>query len=206
MKKLIQATLAIATIGAATLLPMSAQAGASSQTATNLYTAFQGESNAANRYTKFAEKADTEGFAQVAKLFRAASAAEAIHRDTHKAALIKLGHPVTTFQLEPVAPGSTADNLKAAIKGETFERDTMYPQFLALAKADDARPAIRALEFAVAAEKEHARLFQSALDTLGRNAPADYYVCKVCGMTLTDLPAKKCPVCRKGRDEFQKIS
>lgn len=206
MKKLIQTTLTIAAIAVATLLPTSAQAGASPQTATNLYTAFVGESNAANRYTKFAEKADAEGFAQVAKLFRAASAAEAIHRDTHKAAIIKLGYPITAFQLDPVVPGSTADNLKAAIKGETFERDTMYPQYLALAKADDARSAIRAMEFAVAAEKEHARLFQSALDTLGKNAPADYYVCRECGMTLTDLPAKKCPVCRKGRDEFQKIS
>lgn len=206
MKKLIQSVLTVATIAAATLLPMSAQAGASPQTGANLYTAFVGESNAANRYSKFAERADAEGFAQVAKLFRAAAAAEAIHRDTHKAAIVKLGHPITSFQLEPVVPGSTADNLKAAIKGETFERDTMYPQYLALAKADDARPAIRAMEFAVAAEKEHARLFQSALDTLGKNAPADYYVCRECGMTLTDLPAKKCPVCRKGRDEFQKIS
>jgi rubrerythrin len=59
---------------------------------------------------------------------------------------------------------------------------------------------------AVAAEKEHAKLYQEALDNLGKNASKDYYVCQVCGMTLTELPAKKCPSCRKSRDEYKKIS
>jgi rubrerythrin len=182
-----------------------ATAAAPEQTIKNLNTAFQGESNATNRYAIFAKKAEDEGFAQVAKLFRAASASEAIHRDTHKEAILKLGGTVATFQLDPVTPGATANNLRAAIKGETHERDTMYPEFLALAKVDDAQPAIRTLQFALAAEKEHAKLYQQALDTLGKNAPADYYVCQVCGMTLTELPAKKCPSCRKSRDEYKKI-
>jgi rubrerythrin len=76
----------------------------------------------------------------------------------------------------------------------------------ATAKADDSQPAIRTLQFALAAEKEHATLYQQALDTLGKNAAADYYVCKVCGMTLTALPSKRCPSCRKGLDEYQKIN
>jgi rubrerythrin len=181
-------------------------AKSSEQTIKNLNAAYQGESNASNRYAKFAEKADAEGYAQVAKLFRAASAAEAIHRDTHKAAILELGGAVETFQLDPVKPGATAESLKAAIKGESYERDTMYPEFIAAAKAENARGAIRAFQFAVAAEKEHAKLYQQALDTLGKNAPADYYVCQVCGMTLTELPAKKCPVCHKSRDEYRKIN
>ncbi len=180
-------------------------AQASEQTLKNLNTAFEGESNAANRYAAFAKKADGDGYPQVAKLFRAASAAEAIHRDTHKAAILELGGVPATFQLEKVSPGSTEENLKAAIKGESYERDTMYPEFLALAKADDARAAIRTLEFAVAAEKEHALLYSEALATLGKNAPANYYVCRVCGMTLTEMPLKKCPSCRKSKDEYQQI-
>lgn len=180
-------------------------ASASPQTIKNLNVAFQGESNAANRYAIFARKADAEGNAQVAKLFRAASAAEAIHRDTHKAAILELGGKVEDFKLEDVLAGTTAENLKAAIKGESYERDTMYPEFLAVAKADDAKAAIRTLQFAAAAEKEHALLYQKALDQLGRNAPEDYYVCQVCGMTLVELPAKKCPSCRKSRDEYKKI-
>ena len=178
----------------------------SSQTIKNLNTAFQGESNATNRYDAFAKKADQDGFARVAKLFRAASVAEAIHRDTHKAAILELGGTIATFQLDPINSGSTADNLRAAIKGESHERDTMYPEFLAVAKADDAQGAIRTLQFALAAEKEHAKLYQLALDSLGKNAAVNYFVCKVCGMTLTELPAKSCPSCHKSRDQYKQIN
>lgn len=188
------------------VLPVSAGSKASPQTIKNLNTAFQGESNAANRYAVFAKKAESEGLGQVAKLFRAASAAESIHRDTHKAAIIELGGVVESFKLDEVRPGSTAENLKAAIKGESYERDTMYPGFLAVAKTDDATAAIRSLQFAAAAEKEHAILYQKALDQLGNNTPENYYVCQICGMTLTELPAKKCPSCRKSRDEFKEIN
>jgi len=206
MNKHFLSLVSVATIATSLLYPAAANAKVSDQTLKNINTAFQGESNAANRYAIFAAKAEQEGFAQVAKLFRAASAAEAIHRDTHKAAIIELGGTVESFQLDPVAPGATADNLRAAIKGETYERDTMYPEFLAVAKADDAKAAIRTLTFAVTAEKEHAKLYQQALDQLGKNPPVEYYVCQICGMTLTELPAKKCPSCRKSRDEYKKIS
>ncbi len=188
------------------VLPAFGASTASPQTIKNLNAAFQGESNASNRYAAFAKKADSEGLPQVAKLFRAASAAEAIHRDTHKAAMIELGGAVESFKLDDVTPGTTAENLKAAIKGETHERDVMYPEFLAAAKADDAKAAIRTFQFALAVEKQHAELYQNALDHLGKNAPEDYFVCKICGSTLTELPAKKCPVCRNGRDEYKKIN
>ncbi len=206
MKHITPISLTIATVALALLLPAGAEAKVSPQTLQNLNTAYQGESNAANRYAIFAEKAASEGYPQVAKLFRAASAAETVHRNTHKTTIVELGGTVATFQLEPVTPGTTADNLKASIKGETYERDTMYPQFLATAKADDATPAMRTLQFAAAAEAEHAKLYQQALDTLGKNASVNYYVCQVCGMTLTELPAKKCPSCRKSRDEYKEIS
>lgn len=188
------------------LLLSPVEAKVSEATIKNLNAAYQGESNAANRYERYAVRAEKDGYTQVAKLFRAASAAEAIHRDTHKEAILELGGKVETFQLEEVATADTAANLAAAIKGESYERDTMYPEFLATAKADDARAAIRTLEFALAAEKEHAALYGVALTNLGKNEPSDYYVCQVCGMTLTELPAKKCPSCRKSRDEYKKVN
>ena len=194
------------TFAASLLLPGIAGAKVSEQTLKNLNTAFQGESNAANRYGKFAAKAEAEGNAQVARLFRAAAASEAIHRDTHKAAITELGGTPNTFELDAVEPATTAENLRAAIKGETYERDTMYPGFLATAKADDAPAAIRTIEFALAAEKEHAKLYQDALDNLGKNAKADYFVCQVCGMTVTELPAKKCRSCRQSRDKYKMIN
>lgn len=182
-------------------------AAVSQQTLQNLNAAYQGESNAAARYAKFAQKADEEGYPQVAKLFRAASGAESIHRDTHKKTILELGGTVDSFELEDVVAGTTADNLRAAIKGETYERDTMYPGFLAQAKKDNSRPAMLTLQYAMTAEKEHAKLYQEALDNLGKNASADYYVCQVCGMTLTEMPNKRCASCRKPADEvYKKIS
>jgi rubrerythrin len=206
MKTSFQQIVSVATVAVGLLFPAIASAKVSEQTLKNLNTAFQGESNAANRYAKFAEKADAEGNAQVAKLFRAAAASEAIHRDTHKKAIAELGGTAKEFQLDAVEPGSTADNLNASIKGETYERDTMYPDFLAVAKADDATAAIRSIEFALAAEKEHAKLYKDALDNLGKNAKANYYVCSVCGMTVTELPAKKCRSCRQSPDKYKMIA
>lgn len=196
----------MATLACSLLFAGNSQANVSPQTIKNLNAAFQGESNASNRYAKFAEKAAAEGFSQVARLFRATSASEAIHRDTHKEAILELGGTVETFELDTVTPGATAENLKASIKGESYERDTMYPEFIARAKADDARPAMRSFGFAIAAEKEHAKLYQEALKNLGNNQATGYYVCNVCGMTLTELPAKKCPSCRKSRDEYKLIN
>jgi rubrerythrin len=191
---------------AAALCVPSAKAGASAQTIKNLNASFQGESNASNRYAKFAEKAEADGYPEVAKLFRATSASEAIHRDNHKEAILELGGKVETFEMDPVKAGTTAENLKEAIKGETYEQEKMYPEFLAVAEKDDARPAMRTLRFAMETEKAHAKLYQAALDNLGKKGAVDYFVCQVCGMTVTELPAKKCVVCRKSRDEYKKIS
>ncbi|MCX7868590.1 MAG: rubrerythrin family protein [Terrimicrobiaceae bacterium] len=191
---------------AVALTSQTVRAEASAQTIKNLNVAYRGESNASHRYAKFAEKAEKDGFPEVAKLFRAASASEAIHRDNHQQAILALGGKVETFELDAVTPGTTAENLKEAIKGETYEQTTMYPEFLALAEKEDARPAMRTLRFAMETEKAHAKLYQAALDNLGKQEPVDYYVCRVCGMTVNELPAKKCVVCRKSRDEYKKIS
>jgi rubrerythrin len=183
--------------GAALAAVITANAAVSQQTITNLNTAFQGESNAAHRYELFARKADTEGYAQVAKLFRAAAMAESVHRDSHKKAILALDGKVDDFKLDEVKVGTTAENLQAAIKGETYERDTMYPEFLGQARKDDARAAVRTLLYAQKAEAEHAKLYQEALDNLGHNAVTPIFVCKVCGYTTTKLPDKNCPSCRE---------
>ncbi len=195
----------IVLIGAALAAVMTVQAEVSEQTIKNLNTAFQGESNAAHRYALFAEKADAEGYGQVAKLFRAAERAESIHRDSHKEAILALGGKVGDFKLDEAKPGTTAENLQAAIKGESYERDTMYPEFLAQARQDDAKPAVRTLLYAEKAETEHARLYQEALDSLGHNAATPIYVCKVCGYTTTKLPEKNCPSCREPVSNYVSI-
>lgn len=192
-------------VGAAVAVAVSAQAKVSDQTLANLNAAFQGESNAAHRYAAFAEKAAAEGHAQVARLFRAAARAETIHRDNHKQAILSLGGQIEDFKLDELKVGTTAENLKAAIKGETYERDTMYPEFLSQAKKDAAKAAVRTLLYAQKAEAEHARLYQEALDNLGKNAETPLYVCKVCGYTVTKLPDRNCPSCREPVSNYERI-
>lgn len=196
------------TVVAALAISTSALAASvSPETLKNLNTAFRGESNAHLRYQAFAAKADAENLPQVARLFRAASAAEAVHRDTLQATIKKLGGTVDAFAPDTLAPGATSENLAAAIKGESYERDTMYPGFLATAKAEDNRDAQRAFHFALSAEKKHAALYTEALAQLGRNPAVDYYVCPVCGETTAGRPSTdKCPTCRKPTKEFKQIS
>jgi len=176
------------------------------KTIDNLTAACRGETNANHRYTLFAEKADTEGYRQVALLFRAAAQAEAIHRDLHWKAIIALGGNPVSFPLDEVKVGATAENLEAAIRGESYERDSMYPQFLTQAKQDNATAAIRSLTFARTAEAEHAKLYQVALNGLGHNVKTDYYVCSACGYTMTSLPAKNCPSCHNVSEKFTRFS
>jgi hypothetical protein len=100
----------------------------------NLQDAFAGESQANRKYLAFAKKADKEGYAQVARLFRAAAAAETVHAHAHLRTLKGVG--------------STADNLKEAIAGETHEFKNMYPAMIEDAKAEDNKAALRSFEYA----------------------------------------------------------
>lgn len=188
---------------AAAVIPV--QAKVSQQTLENLNAAFQGESNAAHRYEAFAKKADADGYSQAARLFRAASRAESIHKENHKQAILDLGGKVKDFKLDAIKLGTTAENLQAAIKGESYERDTMYPDFLKQAKEDGAKEATRTLVYAQKAEAEHAKLYQETLDNLGQKGAGPIYVCKVCGYTTTKLPDRNCPGCRESVSQYVRI-
>jgi rubrerythrin len=143
--------------------------------------AFAGESQANRKYLAFAEKAVREGYPQAAKLFRAAAAAETVHAHAHLKAMNGVG--------------STADNLKAAIGGETYEFESMYPPMIAAAQAEGNTAAERSFTYANAVEKVHADLYQKALDNLDNPVEVDYYVCSVCGYTCEGEPPDACPVC-----------
>src|SRR6516225_5423541 len=150
------------------------------KTIDNLNAAYRGETNANHRYTLFAQKAEAEGYAQVAKLFRAAAQSEAIHRELHKSAIISLGGKADEIKLGEVKVGTIKENLEAAIKGESHERDSMYPEFLSQAKQDKAAAAVRSFRFTVNAEKEHAKLYQEALHVApdsGPGAGSDFPSC-----------------------------
>ncbi|TAL15609.1 rubrerythrin family protein [bacterium] len=159
----------------------------------NLKAAFAGESQANRKYTAFARKADDQGHAQVAKLFRAAAAAETVHALNH----LKVIGDVK----------ETPDNIKAAISGENHEVEEMYPSFIAAAEAEGDKRALTTFKWAFEVEKTHRELFKKALETLGAACEAyDYYVCPVCGHTHERVAPEKCPVCGISGDRFEKVS
>ncbi|UCE82489.1 MAG: rubrerythrin family protein [Deltaproteobacteria bacterium] len=162
-----------------------------SKTEQNLRDAFAGESQANRKYLAFAEKAEKEGYPQVAKLFRAAGAAETVHAHAHLRALGEIG--------------STAENLNVAVAGETHEFKSMYPEMIEVAKEEGNKKAERSFVFANEVEKVHADLYQQALDNLDSLEEADYYVCSVCGMTVENEPPDTCPVCGAKASAFFKV-
>ncbi len=157
----------------------------------NLKEAFAGESQANRRYLAFAEKAEQEGYPQVARLFRAAAAAETVHAHNHLKAM--------------KAIKATADNLKEAIAGETAEFREMYPGMIAAAQAEGHREALRSFEFANEVEKVHAQLFQKALANLEKKELVDIFVCSICGHTVEGEPPEQCPICKALKKFFKKI-
>ena len=162
-----------------------------SKSTDGLKEAFAGESQANRKYLAFAKQAEKEGFAQAAKLFRAAAAAETVHAHTH---LRVLG-----------GVNSTAENLKEAIDGETFEFQKMYPEMIAAAKEEGNKAAERSFQFANDVEQVHAELYQNALDNLDNMPEADYYVCSVCGYTCENESPEVCPVCKAKAKAFFKV-
>ncbi|MBI4842865.1 MAG: rubrerythrin family protein [Nitrospirae bacterium] len=162
-----------------------------SKTEQNLRDAFAGESQANRKYLAFAEKAEKEGYGQVAKLFRAAAEAETVHAHNH---LKELG-----------GIKSTKENLVEAIGGETYEFESMYPGMIDSAKAEGETSAARSFSFANEVEKIHAALYKKALQNLGSNADVDYYVCLVCGNTVEGEAPDECPICGALKKMFKKI-
>jgi rubrerythrin len=179
----------------------------SAVTLSNLQAAFHGESNAHARYVLFARQADAEGYTQVASLFRAAARAEQIHATSHATVILKMGG-TPKADLQKAEVKTTRENLEAAIKGETYEYETMYPAFIKQARAANDRPAVRTFTFARNAEIEHAKLYREALSNLEswRGGKTTFFVCTVCGMTLRALPEEACPSCGSSKEMFVKVN
>lgn len=163
-------------------------------TTENLKEAFAGESQANQKYRAFAKKAEAEGFVNIAKLFRTTAEAERIHAEGHLKALDMIA--------------STADNLQAAIDGETYEFKEMYPPMVELAVADGHK-AKTMFKFAVDAEAVHANIYTKALEAVKKGIDldvTDFYLCPVCGYIELGATPEKCPVCGAKGTIFQQVA
>lgn len=158
-------------------------------TTKNLKEAFAGESQANQKYRAFSKKAEKDGFANVARLFQAAAEAERIHAEGHLKALEGIG--------------STAENLQAAIDGETYEFTEMYPPMLEQAEAEGHK-ARRMFKYAAEAEAVHAKLYKLALEAVqqGKDLDVDFYLCPICGYIEFGKPTEDCPICGTKPDKF----
>ncbi len=161
-----------------------------STTLENMKEAFAGESQANQKYRAFARKAEREGFHNVAKLFRLTAEAERIHAEGHLNALDGVG--------------STAQNLQAAIDGETHEFKNMYPPMVKQAEADGHK-AKRMFGYAVKAEEVHAKLYAMAKAAVEKGKDlenGEFFLCPVCGYIEFGKPTQACPVCGTKPEKF----
>src|SRR3954453_8326493 len=132
-----------------------------SKTHENLKEAFAAESQANRRYLYFAQKADIEGYPDVAALFRSVAEGETGHAFGHFDFLAEVGDPVTD-----VPVGATDDNLRSAIEGETYEFTEMYPGFAKVARDEGFEEVAEWLEIVARAEKTHAGRFTQGLESI----------------------------------------
>jgi rubrerythrin len=159
----------------------------------DLKEAFAGESQANQKYRAFAARAERDGFPNIARLFRTTAEAERIHAEGHLKALDGVG--------------STADNLKAAIDGETQEFTEMYPPMLRRA-AEAGHKAKRMFGYAVEAEAVHAKLYALALEAVRQGkdlAETRFYLCPVCGHIEFGEPPESCPTCGAKASTFIQV-
>jgi rubrerythrin len=160
----------------------------------DLKEAFAGESQANRKYLAFAEKAERDGFPQIARVFKAAAAAETVHAHNHLRAMGGIK--------------STLENIKEAISGEHYEFTQMYPEFLKDAEDEDHKQAIRTFDYANQVEKIHHELYNKALEAAEKGEDLEeqeMYICPVCGYTVEGEAPDECPVCGAKKKVFKKI-
>lgn len=162
-----------------------------SKTQENLKSAFAGESQANRKYLAFAKAAEKEGKINLAKLFRAVAEGETVHALKH---LSVLG-----------AVKDSVENLKSAISGETYEIETMYPEFIETAEQENEKAAVVSFTGANKVEQVHQKKFTEALAQVegGNDIPeVKYYVCQVCGNLEIGEAPENCPICNAPKSSF----
>jgi rubrerythrin len=175
----------------------------------NMQAAFKGETTASAKYAEYSKKAETEGYHEIAMLFKAASTSEKIHANNHKAVLEDAGKQVPLIKPE-FSVNSTKENLKDAIAGESYEISTMYPEFITNANYAGNQLSLISLNYAYKTEQKHKPLYEKALAALENNTvkslATDYFVCPTCGNTYDNAAPKRCGISMTSGEKFIKIS
>ena len=174
-------------------------------TETNLRSAYAGESQAHMRYKIFAERAERNGLANVARLFNAVSLAEKIHAGNHFRNILSKGG-FQTVSAAVFGARSTSEDLQAGIDGETFEIKEMYPAYRAVAQFQGEKAAETTFTWALEAEKIHLSLYSRAKEAVDQGKDAAIgriQICSTCGYTVEGEAPDKCPICGATKEMFK---
>ena len=206
---LIGLLLLVSTAGAAL-----AQSGQFPRTMTALQERYADEVIAHRKYGAYAVHARSEGYPAIAHLFRALAASEAVHASNFARLLREAGIEPATPEVEPVLT-KTREHLKQAATVEAAEIDQEYPAILNQIEAEQHQEAIRFITYAWKAEKQHRELilkikkgaswFFGTLVSRIEGSPTRYYVCQVCGSTVTELPGSQCPICDHPPQRYREV-
>jgi rubrerythrin len=164
----------------------------SEKTEKNLAYAFAAESKAAIRNDAFAKKAEMEGYAQIARLFRAVSDAESVH--ARKYLLLMRGKV-----------GTTEENLDTAFHNEIKANVEEYPKLIKDASDEQNEGALKSFSQARDVESRHAELYKKAMNDMLADRETTYYVCQVCGYINEESAPEKCPVCGAVKSKFKLV-
>jgi len=209
-------TIRLALAAVALLAPLAGFPGSPQypKTVAALQERYADEVQAHQKYGAYAEQAGEEGYPQIAYLFTALAASETVHARNFKALLGELGvqdhAPAIGFEI-----ATTRENLQQATHVETDEIDREYPEILEQIRPENHAAAIRDITYAWEAEKQHRDLIVKIHGAASRwfgllvrrieGEPTHYYVCRVCGSTLTEVPAEWCPICGHSIEHYEAI-
>lgn len=153
-----------------------------------LHQAYTGEAKAALRLKLFADKAEREGYPQIAKLFRVISFSEELH-GTRALRMLK--------EIK-----DTQTNLSSSFESETKVAGVAYNKFIKLAEEEGNKAASMYFSQSRDVEEVHAKLYKEAMDHMLEEKETTYYVCKVCGYVSDGILPEECPVCGVKKDQF----
>jgi len=154
----------------------------------SLHQAYTGEAKAVLRLNLFAEKAEQEGYPQIAKLFRAIAFSEQVHGTRALRMLREVK--------------STEENLAASFESETKVAGVAYNDFIKAAADRGDEAAVTVFSQARDVEETHAKLYKEAMNHLMEERETTYYVCNVCGFVSDGVLPEECPICRATKEHF----
>lgn len=173
------------------------------------------ETSAHRRYVQFGQHAKREGYRGLAYLYVALATSELIHAQNYTRVLATLGELTEEIEQTAIPQGTAKENLIYAAESELKSIEETYPDLLQAVKADGHPDAIAVIQYSWASHKQHLDIiekiqrwtpdfFESVARKIDKNTDR-YFVCQVCGSTVTETPEDVCPVCKEPSSKYRLI-